>query len=145
MSGKGRIARIAALGLALAAISASAFAQRVSYLNFSAAGDNQKYLERMRDEFQKKNPGISINIETLAYADYFTQLQTRVAAGTAPDCFELNYENFVSYAKKDVLLDLGPDFKKTGFDTKTLSAKALQAFSVGGKQYGLPISFSNVL
>jgi len=144
---KGRIARIAALGLALATISASAsaFAQQVSYLNFSAAGDNQKYLEQMRDEFQKKNPGISINIETLAYADYFTQLQTRVAAGTAPDCFELNYENFVSYAKKDVLLDLGPNFKKTGFDTKTLSAKALQAFSVGGTQYGLPISFSNVL
>lgn len=140
-----RIASILAAAFVLAALSQSAFAQKVAYFNFSSAGDNQKYLEQMKDAFEAKNPGISVDVETVAFADYFTQLQTRVAAGNAPDCFELNYENFVSYAKKDLLKDLGPIFKKTAFDTKAVSPKALAAFSVGSRQYGLPSSFSNVV
>ncbi|MFZ2780819.1 MAG: sugar ABC transporter substrate-binding protein [Rectinemataceae bacterium] len=141
-----RIAKIAALGIALAVMVGGAVsAQTVNYLNFSGSGDNLKYLEQMRGIFEQKNPGIKVNIETLSFGDYFTQLQTRVAAGTAPDCFELNYENFVTYAKKDVLLDLGSNFKETKFDVSVLSSKALAAFSVDGKQYGLPSSFSTVL
>jgi ABC-type sugar transport system, periplasmic component len=140
-----RLVRIVAAALALAALSSSAYAQKVKYFNFSSAGDNQKYLEQMKASFEAKNPGIAVDVETVAFADYFTQLQTRVAAGDAPDCFELNYENFVSYAKKDLLKDLGPIFKKTGFDTKAVSPKALGAFAIGSKQYGLPSSFSNVV
>jgi multiple sugar transport system substrate-binding protein len=38
----------------------------------------------MYDLFHEKNPDISVNIETIGYNDYFTQMQTRVAGGTAP-------------------------------------------------------------
>lgn len=115
----------------------------IKYTQFSGSGDNEKYLMQMKDEFEGQNPNIKVDIETIAYGDYFTQMQTRVAAGTAPDAYELNYENFVSYAKKGVLQDLTPLYG--GFDTGTLNAKALSAFSSDGVQYGLPASFSNVL
>jgi len=115
----------------------------VKFTNFSASGENEKYLQQMKEEFEKQHPNIKVDIETLAYDDYFTQMQTRVASGTAPDAYELNYENFVSYAKKGVLLDLTPMFDN--FDTSVLNENALQAFSTDGRQYGLPASFSNVV
>jgi multiple sugar transport system substrate-binding protein len=134
-----------ASGLWAAGSGESAATGNVTYANFSAAGDNQKYLDQMLAAFEKLNPKITVKIETIGFGDYFTQLQTRVAAGSAPDAYELNYENFVTYAKKDVLADMNPLFKAAKFDPKTLDANALGAFAMGGKQYGLPASFSDVL
>ena len=66
-------------------------------------------------------------------------MQTRVAGGTAPDCYELNIENFASYANKGVLAEI------TDVDLSSLDETALSAFNVDGKQYGLPGNFSNVV
>jgi len=117
----------------------------VTFANFTASGDMQANLDKMQAEFKKQYDYITLQSETIAYGDYFTQIQTRVAAGTAPDCYELNFENFVSYAKKGVLLDLADVIGSTGFDVSTMNAKALGAFSTDGVQYGLPDSFSNVV
>ncbi len=117
----------------------------IKYTQFSGSGDNEKYLLQMKDAFESKYKDITVEIETIPYGEYFTQMQTRVAAGTAPDAYELNYENFVSYAKKGVLLDLAPFFDKTGFDRSSLNTQALNAFQADGVQYGMPASFSNVL
>lgn len=117
----------------------------VTFANFTASGDMQANLDKMQAEFKKQYDYITLESETIAYGDYFTQIQTRVAAGTAPDCYELNYENFVSYAKKGVLLDLAGVIASTGFDKTVMNEKALGAFSTDGVQYGLPDSFSNVV
>jgi multiple sugar transport system substrate-binding protein len=137
-----RIKNALAVGLAL--VAGGLFAQApvtISYMNFSGAGDMSPNLTKMKEAFEKRNPGIKVNIETFAYADYFTQLQTRAAAGKLSDAFELNYENFVAYAKRGALLDLA----SVGADTKGLAPKAVEAFAYAGKQYGLPESFSTVL
>ena len=64
--------------------------------------------------------------------------------GTAPDVFELNYENFVSYASKGVLADLTPlAAADSGFAGQFYPA--YQAFNRDGKQFGLPQSFSDVV
>lgn len=117
----------------------------IKFSNFSGSGDTAKYLTQMQEIFEKANPHIKVDIETIAYGDYFTQMQTRVAAGTAPDAYELNYENFVSYAKKGVLSDLAPFFEKSQFDRSALNEQALNAFQSDNVQYGMPGSFSNVV
>jgi multiple sugar transport system substrate-binding protein len=99
----------------------------------------------MKEEFERQHPNIKVDIETIAFGDYFTQMQMRIAAGQAPDAYELNFENFYSYAKKGVLADLTPFFESTGFDRSVLYEQALNAFSEGGVQYGMPASFSNVV
>lgn len=93
----------------------------------------------MYEAFQKEYPNIKVDIETVGFDDYFTQMQIRVAGGTAPDCYELNIENFAAYAAKGVLAEI------TGVDTSGFNQTALDAFKVDGKQYGLPGSFSNVV
>jgi multiple sugar transport system substrate-binding protein len=134
--------KVLAIGLAL--VASGLFAQTpttVNYVNFSGSGDMSPNLTKMKDAFEAKNPGIKVNIQTYAFADYFTKLQALAAGGLLPDVFELNYENFVAYAQRGSLLDLGT----TQADTKGLAPKAVAAFSYAGKQYGLPESFSTVL
>lgn len=111
----------------------------VTFCNFNSSGGNEATLEKMYEAFQKEYPNITVEIETVGYNDYFTQMQTRVAGGTAPDCYELNIENFAAYASKGVLGEItGVDFSKT-------NPTALGAFHVNGKQYGVPGCFSNVV
>ena len=111
----------------------------ITYCNFNASGGNEETLQRMYEAFHEEYPNITVEIETIAMDDYFTQMQTRVAGGTAPDCYELNIENFASYANKGVLAEI------TDVDLSSLDETALSAFNVDGKQYGLPGNFSNVV
>lgn len=111
----------------------------ITYSNFNASGGNEETLAKMYEAFHAEYPNITVQIETIASSDYFTQLQTRVAGGTAPDCYELNIENFAAYANKGKLAEI------TGVDLSGLDDTSLKAFNVGGKQYGLPGNFSNVV
>ena len=111
----------------------------ITYCNFNSSGGNEETLAKMVAAFEAEYPNIKIEVETIGYDDYFTQMQTRVAGGTAPDCYELNIENFAAYANKGLLAEI------TGVDVSGLNDTALNAFNVDGKQYGLPESFSNVV
>ncbi len=111
----------------------------ITYCNFNSSGGNEETLAKMVAAFEKAYPNIKVEVETIGYNDYFTQMQTRVAGGTAPDCYELNIENFAAYANKGLLAEI------SGVDVSGLNDTALNAFNVGGKQYGLPESFSNVV
>ncbi len=111
----------------------------ITYCNFNSSGGNEETLAKMVAAFESSYPNIKVEVETIGYDDYFTQMQTRVAGGTAPDCYELNIENFAAYANKGLLAEI------SGVDVSGLNDTALNAFNVGGKQFGLPESFSNVV
>ena len=111
----------------------------VRYFTFSAAPDHEADLDGLVAAFEDENPDIDVQVETAPYDDYFTKLQTAVAGGTAPDTFELNYENFVTYAASGSLAELSE------VDADPFAPKLLEAFQHDGTQYGLPESFSNVV
>jgi multiple sugar transport system substrate-binding protein len=113
----------------------------IRYFTFSAAPDHVKDLDTIVQAFQTENPTIEVSVETAPFADYFTLLQAGIASGDAPDVFELNYENFVTYAANDTLLDLGELMNADA----PFYPRALEAFSYKGTQYALPATFSDVL
>lgn len=113
------------------------------YFTFSAAPDHVKELDAIVAAFEKENPAIDVVVETAPFEEYFTKLQTSIAGGTAPDTFELNYENFVTYASAGSLLDLGT--VAGDGDTSVYAPESLNAFKRDGKQYALPASFSTVV
>ncbi|SDU21244.1 ABC transporter substrate-binding protein [Jiangella alkaliphila] len=110
----------------------------VRYQEFSSNGGNEQNLEAIVAAFEEENPDIDVQVETTPYADYFTKLQTAVAGDTEADAFELNYENFVTYADSGALAELDVDG-----DAYTRSL--LEAFQHDGAQLGLPESFSDVV
>ncbi len=118
----------------------------ITYFTFSAAPDHLEDLDEMIQIFEQAYPNIKIKVETAAFDEYFTKLQTLIAGGTAPDVFELNYENFVSFAAKGVLLNLDPLAKADeAFDPAIFYPRAYGAFNFNGMQLGLPETFSTVL
>lgn len=108
---------------------------------FSGSGASEGALKEMIAKFNEQYPDIKVELQSFGYDDYFTQLQSKIVGGSAADVFELNFENFVAYASEDVLLDIGALMG----DPSGFNQTALEAFQYGGKQFGIPNSFSNVV
>lgn len=85
----------------------------ITYSNFISNGGNEKNLKAIVAAFEKENPGITVNVQTAAYADYFTKLQTDLAAGTQADVFDVDAGNFANIQASGVLAPL------TGVDAST--------------------------
>ena len=111
----------------------------ITYMEFSSNGGHEKDLAAIVDAFEADHPDIKVEVETTPYDSYFTKLQTALAGGTAGDAFELNYENFVTYAENGSLAELG------SFDEAAYKPSLLDAFAQDGNQYALPESFSDVV
>lgn len=149
----GKAAAAAVLVALVAAVTGFTFAgtnttktTTLTYFTFSAAPDHLKDLNNIIAAFEKKYPNIKIKVQTASYNDYWTKLQTQIASGQAPDTFELNYENFVTYASSGRLLNLSKRAAADRFfNPGVYYPRAYQAFRVKGTQYGLPETFSVVL
>lgn len=120
-----------------------AFAEDVTltYACFSGAGQQEETLKKMIEVFESKNPGVKIDVQLTGFGDYFTVLATKIAGGNAPDVFELNMENFVSYLLRGQCLALND----LGIATENYSEGTLAAVSNDGNLYAVPDSFSTCL
>jgi multiple sugar transport system substrate-binding protein len=131
------------IGLLLLIVLAPAAAQEnitLRYFNFTAGSDHVEDLNTIIAAFEEANPGITVEIDSAPFGDYFTLLQTDIISGEAPDVFELNFENFESFAANETLMDLSDIAGEAPY-----YPRALAAFQYDGKQYALPESFSTVL
>lgn len=132
------------VALLAALVPASVVAQdavTIRYYNFSSDPDYIDELNAIVEAFEAENPNITIEVSSAPFADYFTLLEADLVGGDAPDVFELNFENFVSYAANNVLLDLTPYLSEDA----PYYPRALGAFQYEGQQLALPASFSTVL
>lgn len=118
----------------------------ITYFTFSAAPDHLDHLDEMIAIFEEKNKDIKINVETAGWDDYFNKLQVNIAGGIAPDVFELNYENFVTYAAKGALYNLNElADKDSSFSKDVYYPRSYDSFNYKNVQYGLPETFSTVV
>lgn len=111
----------------------------ITYSNFISNGGNEDNLKTIVEAFEKDNPDITVDVQTAAYADYFTKLQTDLAAGTEADVFDVDAGSFANIQANGVLSEM------TGVDDSKYRTSVLDSYKVDGKQYGLPTSFSNVV
>lgn len=126
--------------------SASTEPVTIRLMQNSANNGQEETLKSMVDAFQSANPDVKVEYEVVPYADYETKLKTQIASGNAPDVFELGYENFRTYAAKDLLLDLTPTIAAdASFKPDVFKKLAYDAFNYNGKQMGVTESFSEVV
>lgn len=118
----------------------------IKYATYSAGPDHLEDMDKMISEFEKQNPDIKVDVEVIGYDDYFTKLQTQASSKTLPDVFEMNYENFGTYAENGVLLDLTELSEKDGeFSPDMLTGNTYEYFQEDGKLYGLTEKMSDVV
>ena len=109
----------------------------ITYAHFSGAGAQEETLKKMIAIFEQKNPGIKVDLQITGFEDYFTKLATVVGGKNAPDCFEMNMENYLAYMLRGACADLSDLVNKDSY-----SAGTLEAVSSEGKLYAVPMSFS---
>ncbi len=99
------------------------------------------------DMWKERTPGVEVEGQFVA-EDYWTKLQTQIAAGTSPDVGIADYGRTVSYAKTGTLLPLSEFIDRDGFDLEQMIPAAVAQyrwregdFDSGGEDgtmYGLP-------
>jgi multiple sugar transport system substrate-binding protein len=120
--------------------------ETIKFMQYTASGAQEDTLKDMIKKFEDENPNIKIDLEIVDYANYTTKLNTTIASGTAPDVFEVGYENFMTYASQNVLKDLSDVIAgDKDFNADQYKKLAYDAFKFNDKQMGIVESFSDVV
>jgi multiple sugar transport system substrate-binding protein len=84
----------------------------------------------------KQDPDLTVKVDVVPWADYFTKLRTDLAGGSADDLFWINSASFGEYARNGALVDID-----TALGSKAKSAWAssvVEQFTQDGKLWGVP-------
>ena len=111
----------------------------ITYTNFISNAGNEENLDTIVSAFEEENPGVTVEVTTLPYADYFTALQTDLAAGQVADVFDLEYSNYQQFQADGVLAPIEVE------NPAAYRESLLEAYSTDGTSYALPSSFSDVV
>jgi multiple sugar transport system substrate-binding protein len=111
----------------------------ITYSNFISNGGNEDNLAAIVDAFEAENPHVTVEVQTLPYADYGTALQIDLSGGTVADVFDIEYANYVGYQDSGVLAPLD------GADLSVYRGDVAAAYTTEGAPYALPSSFSTVV
>ena len=121
------------------ATSSAAEPVTITYSNFISNGGNEENMAAIVAAFEAENPTITVEVTTLPYADYFTALQTDLAAGTTADVFDIEYATYPTYQSAGAFAPL------EGVDTSVYRGDVAAAYQTDGVSYALPTSFSTVV
>jgi multiple sugar transport system substrate-binding protein len=87
-------------------------------------------------EFTRDNPSITVKVDVVPWADYFTTLRTDIAGGNADDIFWINNSSYSAYASGGKLINVD---KALGAAAKKAWAPAVvQQFTQDGSLWGVP-------
>lgn len=142
LAGAGSAAAVAALsgcsgltGWTRSARGASTGKDSITFTTWASDAEKAAFT-KLVDEFQATHKGVTVNLRVVPYAEMFTNIDTELQAGTAPDVFRVDYPTLSRYSSTGQLLDLSD---KIDSDTASDFLPALdQAVKFEGTAYGVP-------
>ncbi len=106
--------------------------------------NQQPAYQACADAFHKANPNITVKIEQFGWDDYWTNLQTGMVGGTAPDVFTDHLAKYPEFATKGQLVDIQPLVDRDKVDTSQYLSGLADLWVKDGKRYGLPKDWDTV-
>ena len=94
--------------------------------------------QQCADQFHKANPNITIKISQSAWGQYWTNLTTQIAAGSAPDVWVDQASYYPQFVKDKQIVDIAPHVKKDNIDLGQYVNGMADLWKDGGARYGLP-------
>ena len=102
-------------------------------------------MRAMADAFEKKNPGIKVNVEVTAWDQYWTKLDAAASGGSLPDVFWMHPNQAARYASNSVLLDITDKIKSSSLVSLDKFPKDLvKVYENDGKNYAIPKDFDTI-
>ena len=89
------------------------------------------------ENFEKKYPGLKINVEYSAFGDYFTKLTTQATAGNLPDVYLMDYSKIVEYANGGQLEKLDSYIESGAIDLSDVDDSMVNGGIVGDGMYAI--------
>ncbi len=111
----------------------------MTFWHNSTTGEGKEYWENTVAAFEEANPGVKIEIQAIQNEDMDGKLQNALQAGDAPDIFMARGGGkLADVVHAGQVMDLTD---KISAETKAaVGDAALQAFSVDGAVYGMPVA-----
>lgn len=106
--------------------------------------NQQPAYQECADTFTKANPNITIQIEQLAYDDYWTALQTGMVSGDVPDVFTNHLSRYPELAGRNQLVDIQPLVERDSVDVTQYEGELAELWEHEGARYGLPKDWDTV-
>lgn len=134
------IGAIAAAALALTGCSGASSSPASTTVTFRLWDKNAAAAyETSFAEFHKQNPDISVKVDVVPWANYWTKLRTDVAGGSADDVYWINKSNYLSYARAGDLIDVGSIYGSDAASAEqSWEPAVVKQFTDGGKLWGVP-------
>jgi raffinose/stachyose/melibiose transport system substrate-binding protein len=110
----------------------------LTFWHNSTTGPGKAYWEDTAAAFEKANPDVTIDIQSVQNEEMDGKLQTALNSGDAPDIFMARGGGkLADVVKAGQAMDLTDALSD---DAKTAVGSSLSAFEVDGKNYGIPVS-----
>lgn len=89
-----------------------------------------------KTEFEKANPGTTVNLKIVPYDGFFSGIDRGLQAGNAPDIFRVDYTNLGKYSSNNALMDVSPYYTAAEIDEFLPAFWGAVLFE--GRPYGVP-------
>ncbi|KKC47083.1 MULTISPECIES: ABC transporter substrate-binding protein [Paenibacillus] len=107
-------------------------------------GDSLKIQQQIADNYMKAHPNVKVSIESVP-DQYGTKLLTQIAAGQAPDVFQIGDGDISMFMNKGSLEDLTSYIQgDNGIKLDDYYANVLDVGKLGDKYYTLPKDYSDL-
>ncbi|WP_020075838.1 sugar ABC transporter substrate-binding protein [Cryocola sp. 340MFSha3.1] len=141
-----KVRRVAAIAVAAALLTG------VTACSSSGSGSNDKVTlqywmwddtqvpayQQCAEQFTKENPNITIKISQSAWGQYWTNLSTQIAAGSAPDVWVDQASYYPQFVQDKQIVDIQPMVEKDKVDLGQYVDGLADLWKVGDARYGLP-------
>lgn len=102
-------------------------------------GGDGKNMQALVDEFNKTHPDIVVKNTKLAWGEYYTKLITSVGNGNGPDIGISHTSRLPDLINQGVVTELDTPASEAGVDWNTYNQNLLNAVTVDGQHYAVPI------
>ncbi len=104
-----------------------------------------KVRDKWAQEFSEQNPGVTVQHQPTANADYNTKVQTLFAAGTPPDIYRYLQEitPIITVSQKALHLQLDDYIAADDYDLSDFRPDAIKLYQWDGKTFALPRDYGN--
>ncbi len=106
--------------------------------------EQKAMLQKIADEFNKNHDNITVKMQANAGAEYYTKLQTVLAANNGPDVMWMNGPNFPKFQSKGFFLSYSDFIKKDEFSMDNYPKSLVDLYSAGGEVYGMPKDYDTI-
>jgi len=108
----------------------------LTVLTWGSTSGEEKGFRGLEERYNAQNPEVPVEMEFVPADQAYEQLDTRLAAGEAPDIARIQYQQMGKYASEGALADLSEYFEEGYGDAFTPAL--WQAVNYEGAPYGLP-------